>query len=42
MPDPQREAFLTGTWNVVEILHENAVLVDKTAKSLPYMNFKTD
>lgn len=42
MPDPQRESFLTGTWNVVEILHENSVLVEKTAKSLPYMHFKID
>ena len=38
MPDPQRESFLKGTWNVLELLKEHVSEIHDTAQSLPYIN----
>jgi len=37
MPDPHRESFLTGTWNVVELLNQNSNKIDALANTLPYI-----
>ncbi|MBI60506.1 isopropylmalate isomerase [bacterium] len=36
MPTPQRESFLKGTWNVLELLKKQSVDVDNLNNSLPY------
>tara|TARA_A100001015_G_scaffold313054_1_gene419435 strand:- start:4880 stop:5491 length:612 start_codon:yes stop_codon:yes gene_type:complete len=36
IPEPQRESFLTGTWNVLGLLKENTDQINKVAMSLPY------
>ncbi len=38
MPDPQRESFLKGTWNVLELLKSHVNEVQDTAKQLPYIS----
>ncbi len=36
MPTPQRESFLKGTWNVLELLKKQSVEIDILHNSLPY------
>ena len=36
IPAPQRESFLTGTWNVLSLLKENNLQISKVAQNLPY------
>ena len=36
IPAAQRESFLTGTWNVLNLLKENSNQIVKIAESLPY------
>ena len=36
MPDPQRESFLKGTWNVLDLLKKNSHLVADLDANLPY------
>lgn len=36
MPDPQRESFLKGTWNVLDLLKTNDILINDLESSLPY------
>ena len=36
MPDPQRESFLKGTWNVLDLLKKNDPLIANLDADLPY------